>query len=487
MSGYGIWTKCPLGETDRVFITPGVPYAPAARMSLELAETAYTLETEPFEDAGFTDFSFISDKKIITGETVNTTGSLLENAAHDLLQHLAKYRMKQKNPLAQMLGIRGQADSEKNSCKAFAMIREDMPLRFTVAIGFMGTGKRLSDWADNFRMDRIGGVHLGFDMLTQAFLDKANEIKFPYAAKQLKLNQLTLSDIFAEMRSDKSRFRLWCAGHSQGGAVLQLFIHQLLMSGVRPEYLVGFGFASPTVCDMLSFRRLSSYPIIHFLHSDDLVTRIGAERHLGDMYVFAAREQEREYFYGEEADDLCFCEMQNLVRMISDTKQALSFMHALVNLAQETDASEFARVMGILPDWLNGFIDGKKDAAVSFVRRRVETAETLLNGAARSPEGDQAYFENAFQEMLTRYTPSELLHGLSNVLKLPHKLAQADDGEHPIAPYQYLVNNELHGLVRCLETEHESMLFALGKRAAQQRRRPRYDRFHGFSAIRRKD
>ena len=86
--------------------------------------------------------------------------------------------------------------------------------------------------------------------------------------KTLGLESLTLQDILDSMQHEDSPFRMFAAGHSQGGAVVQLWIDYLLRQGVKPDKLCGYGFASPSVC-----RRgygEGPLPVILISNSDDI-------------------------------------------------------------------------------------------------------------------------------------------------------------------------------------------------------------------------
>ena len=217
----------------------------SVQLSYELAAASYTMDPDVWIQAGWRDFSMMVNRSLMTGEMLNSAGTPLNNLTRATLQTLAKIKMSALNPVEQYLSLR-QPDDETNSLKAIVMLKPHAGL-MTVGISFMGTGKQIGDWTANLRMDPQDGLHEGFLQLTQEFTERLTQIVFPYGAFRMNRSSLTLAEIIETLKRPGSLFRLWISGHSQGAAVMQIFIDQLLREGVLPEYLCGFGFASPSV------------------------------------------------------------------------------------------------------------------------------------------------------------------------------------------------------------------------------------------------
>ena len=268
----------------------------AAGLSLELARAAYTLELDPWMQAGWDDISVQVDNSLHTGLGSGGDKAALQGMLTSGKLYLARAAMQDKIALGPLVSSLRHSRSE--STKAVVMLHRLEDGQYLVAIGFMGTGKRINDWLSNLRISTEEGFHKGFHQLCTHFEQNLDKIHFPAAARQLGLEKLTLSDVLLEMRSLRSRFRLWMAGHSQGSAVMQIFAHRLITHrGVLPQNITGYGFASPTVATGRLVYDPASYPLSHILNSDDLVTKMGAVVHLGICLEHSATPRLREESY----------------------------------------------------------------------------------------------------------------------------------------------------------------------------------------------
>ena len=308
----------------------------AAKLSLELAQTAYTLDLDAWKDAGWNDFSVLIDDSLQSGMDHDGVKSHFK-----LLR--AKAALKDYNPFSQLSATLRQRE-KSDTIKAVCMMRPDNSGRWLLAIGFMGTGKRLYDWISNFRFTPEEGFHRGFVQLCESFEMNAEEIVFPAAAESLGLEKLTLGEVFSEMRSLSSRFRLWMAGHSQGAAVMQVLCHRLLNDwGVLAQNMVGYGFASPTVATGRFVYDPAAYPLYHVLNGDDPVTRMGALLHLGLCLEYQPDDAFRQTVYGlssdpeDEALRQSFAFLQNGMQ---DMPSALMHMSALLEVLAEEKGAE---------------------------------------------------------------------------------------------------------------------------------------------------
>ena len=271
----------------------------AAELSLELASMAYTLDLEPWAEAGWNDFSIQIDDALQSGLTHGTSadGERMRALINALKVRRAKAALRERNPVSQVMSALRQRE-RSDTIKAVCMMHPLPEGRFLLAIGFMGTGKRFYDWISNFRFTTEEGFHKGFYQLCTYFEQGAESIVFPATAQALGLEKLTLGEVLSEMKSLSSRFRLWMAGHSQGGAVMQVFCHRLMTDwGVLAQNMTGYGFASPTVATGRLVHDPAAYPLCHILNSDDMVPRMGALLHLGLCLEFPADDDFRDRCY----------------------------------------------------------------------------------------------------------------------------------------------------------------------------------------------
>ena len=250
----------------------------------------------------------------------------------------ARAALREWNPISQIAGALRQRD-RSDTIKAVCMMKPDGEGRWIAAIGFMGTGSRFYDWISNLRFTPEEGFHRGFAQLCESFEWNAEEIVFPAAAQALGLEKLTLGEVLSEMRSLSSRFRLWMAGHSQGGAVMQVLAHRLITDwGVLPQNMTGYGFASPTVATGRFVYDPAAYPLTHILSADDAVTRMGALLHLGLCMEYTPDDAFRAAVYeegGKAEVDFSFVTQRML-----DMPSALLCMSAMMEVLAEEKGAE---------------------------------------------------------------------------------------------------------------------------------------------------
>ena len=339
----GTLTACDLADTaslTRPFVRDPFqrlrpPFSKkAVQLSAELAATAYSLDLDAWKAAGWRDFSILIDAELQSGMGTGV-GSRFK-----ILR--AKAAMKELNPISQLAGALRQRE-RSDTIKAVCMMRPDSEGRYVLAIGFMGTGSRFYDWFSNFRFTHENGFHRGFYQLCESFEMNADEIVFPAAAATLGLEKLTLSNVFHELRSLSGRFRLWMAGHSQGGAVMQVLAHRLMHHyGVPAQNMVGYGFASPTVATGRLVYDPAAYPLYHILNADDPVPRMGALLHLGLCAEYRPDDTFRNacYQWSEKPEAVALRHAYQFVQDgLRDMPSALMTLCALLTaLAQEKGA-----------------------------------------------------------------------------------------------------------------------------------------------------
>jgi hypothetical protein len=358
-------TGVPLGDTDCLFAPAGAdPFGnlrrpltqDGMRLSLELARMAYTLELEQWMRAGWTDVSVQVDNQLTTGFRAREDdgiGDRIQAALGSLRLTRARMAIREHNPLSQVTGALRQRE-ESDTIKAVVMARPAGDGRFVLAVGFMGTGARFYDWFSNFRVGTEGGFHKGFYQLTQAFVKNEAQIHFPDTAEALGLEKLTLLDIFSEMRTENSRFSLWMAGHSQGAAVMQVYCDYLLrLKRIPRERIFGCGFASPTVAADNVIEDSEAYPLYHVLNADDLVSRMGALKHLGLCLQYTPDAAFRNAAYGWSQAPENLDARRNAERLtlhITDTPSFLTAFTAFLQVVceEKSDDAIFGVSEGLL-------------------------------------------------------------------------------------------------------------------------------------------
>lgn len=424
----------------------------AAELSLELAQMTYTLDVEPWVQAGWDDFSIQIDDTLESGITHggSASGERMQAVMNALKLQRSKAALRELNPVSQVMSALRQRE-RSDTIKAVCMMHPMPDGRFLLAIGFMGTGKRFYDWISNFRFTTEEGFHKGFYQLCTYFEEGAESIVFPHTAAQLGLEKLTLGEVLLEMRSLSSRFRLWMAGHSQGGAVMQVFTHRLITDwGVLPQNLVGYGYASPTVATGRLVYDPAAYPLYHIQNSDDMVPRMGALLHLGLCLEYPADDELRERCYGlsKLPADLAAREalrpFQNEMR---DTPSILTASTAFLQCLAEEKGEEGLNAL-MARRWSVAAVDRVLTAAggraYSLLEKLVDNAQNghiALTGRPMDPEALAALRER--MRPIVRQTPLRRLMGAVLGYGVPpHHIYH--DGQS--GPYAVIVDSGLEAL-----------------------------------------
>ena len=414
----------------------------AALLSLELAASAYDLKLDAWREAGWHDISYQVDNALYSAVTGKRETRADEDDAGQRFQRQAQARLRRLNPISQLRGTLRQREGS-DTCKAIVMIHPVPGGRYVVAIGFMGTGKRVYDWISNFRLSQNDGMHSGFLQLTQRFEQNCGHILFPETARELELEQLSLADIFQECHRPDSRFRIWMAGHSQGGAVMQLLCYREVMKGMLRQHLLGYGFASPSAvyrypaCDPMGF------PLFHIINADDVVPRLGAQLHIGRCRVFFPDDGMRSVCYGASWQDPAFRAVLGLTHVIRDNDSGLlmflALLHALTHLPGEDSAAVLNSLTGgIMPDFLMGVIGGRMDDLLSLLIRKTEQGFAASCGGRTPSEKELSPLRTRIARLIAQYGAAAFAQALARALGLPHKL-RATGANQATASYQYLV------------------------------------------------
>jgi len=431
------------------------PNETAIRLSLELAYLTYTLELEPWLHSGWTDVSIQVDNHLESGVTVGESENAQSERFHALMNRLrlmrARLEMKERNPVAQLMGALRQRESS-DTVKAVTMLHPVGSGHYVVAIGFMGTGTRFYDWVSNLRFTSQEGFHKGFYQLAQFFEQSADRIFFPNAAAALGVPSLTLRAVLGEMRSPDSRFSLWMAGHSQGAAVMQIFCHSLLDGwGVLPRHVVGYGFASPTVAVGGLSRNPADYPLFHVINSDDLVPLVGALNHLGTGLYYPADEALRNAAYGwadTPRERTLLSAAETLLGHVTDTPSMLAALAALLETISEEKTEESLRTLmdkpwSIAPlDKAFGYAGGKTLQTIARMGRYLRVAYRSVSGR-RVDEHTVDTLKDEMRPVVRAFTVHELASALNLRMRSPHTLRRST-GE--TGAYEYIVRRGLAAL-----------------------------------------
>lgn len=425
------WTQDPWGR-----LRPPVSMQ-AMRLSAELATAAYAMAAEEWIAAGWQDVTIQVDGRL----TPLSSGDSRLTARWK--KHRVHARIRGSNPVSQVVGALRQRESSTTG-KALVMIRPAPDGRYVVAIGFMGTGRRFYDWFSNFRVATPEGVHKGFAQLTTQFEENEDRIEFPETAAALGLEKLTLRHVLEDMKRPDSRFLLWLTGHSQGSALMQVYAHRKIMNaGVLPANVVGYGFASPTVMTGTAVAQPEAYPLYHVNNSDDLVSRCGAQVHLGVCLTYTADEALRRQCYAWPRDRASV-EARRIargsVRCMTDTPSCIVQGLAYLKQLEGVSASEIAAMLG-LDSPLNALLNvTDAQEVLAGVIRRVERAYQSITGAppdaemlAQAMDGVRQGIE---QVGLKRYTDA-----LRQLIRWPHHI-RSQRAPGYLAAYAYIVRQE---------------------------------------------
>ena len=191
MSGFGRHTGADLGDLrwwdDAVREGPG-PHG--ARIALELAQFSYDMQAGPWLEAGWTDISFQVDNHLLTGvRGAEEDRDWRQQILNAVMPRLARGLMVVSNPFTEARSALRHEFSHGTG-KAVTMILPAGDGSFTVAVGFMGTGRRPQDWAGNMRFAHTDGLHGGFEAIAEQFEQNADSIRFPAAARALGRERL---------------------------------------------------------------------------------------------------------------------------------------------------------------------------------------------------------------------------------------------------------------------------------------------------------
>ena len=407
------------------------------RLALELSALSYNLNIRPWIDAGWSDITIKIRDRLF--HSVDTTDS--DSILRSLYNSIAPYfggKIKRKK-IRKRKKIKKQIVNPYKSehGRAIILSREIADGKFAIAIAFAGTGRNLTSWLSNFDFAHDDGIHAGFNKLTNAFLAKVNDIEFPSIAGKLGLQSLALRDVLLSAKSDNSPFVIFISGHSQGAALLQLFTFNLLKQGVKPKNIFGYGFAAPTTVSE-SFEQIDM-PINLINFENDVFTRLGIQKHIGNVYLFQSDDTLKAACYGELAENAMFQDAISYLRSINNTEESLfstlAFTYALSYLPTKMQSEIFeagSSVFRILPD-------DDTTTSISLMRAFLRDRYVLLIGH----EPDRRSLLNKAKEYLSlidKFGAKKLIEANMSAVRASHSLRLDEKGDL-ISCYAYIALN----------------------------------------------
>lgn len=434
-----------IGDPASVFDINGVrqPFGrEAAVFGHAVASAAYSMDLTAFQEKGFDDLSCRINSDIISG--LDFSGGLtfrdgLSRAAQNLL---VKARMRFASPAAQLRGSLHPEENDHTKAVFMAAGRGEYTL---VVIGFTGTLKRLDDWVPNFDVRFEKGWHKGFLNLTREIEEAEDRISFPEAAARCGLASLTLRDVIGECKGDDSRFRIFFAGHSQGAAVMQIYISRLIEQGVRPGYLSGIGFASPSVV----YRReedAAEECMCHFMSSDDLICRVGARYHVGECRVLPVTDACRALMYGRDWKRPVFREALGIMCRLKTSGEAMLMSVAVLDcLSREKEETSVTEEVGLLTG-LRRSLTEKRDQYVGRLRSAGEAGYLAASGDSDIPAARLNACRRRVRALFKKYGTVEGFMTMAQCIRYAHRLTVPHTDGGP-APYRLIVTDRFPDLV----------------------------------------
>lgn len=449
MSYLGKYTKTDLRDASWFSdASTGVLNRQGARFGLELAQLAYDFDALPWLSAGWTDLTFQVDQRLFSGvRGQEDAWGWRQYLMNSFVPQVAKSLTRLSNPIKDARGIIDSSVNQETG-KAVVMCRHMPDGLYLIALAFMGTGRRLQDWANNLRLASTQHFHDGFLQLANQFEGNAQNIHFPSIADALGQQTLTLAQVLATCTRADSPFRVVAAGHSQGAAVLQAWAYRRTQEGMHSNYLAGFGFASPMAADM-EMDADYQIPINHFLSSDDVFTRVGQNRHLGRCYQIQADAALRQHCYGEYLGDPLFQALRDAIDGISDTGQGLAFCLAYLDALSAQPPTLIGPALASLIKQTTLDLPKLTDEWIGRVisQAMVVFSQTFADAYGREPsKADWQESLGVIEPLLARFGPVACTEMLFKALRLPHALVNNKPGMSDRAPYCYLVVRAFHQL-----------------------------------------
>lgn len=432
------------------------PTRDEARFCLELSALAYDMKIQPWLKAGWQDAALQVDQRLITGLK---DGNWKNDLMNDWMPRLAKAWTEAQNPVLQAkewVSTRKLAQTGK----AVTLVHALSPGHYLVAIGFMGTGKNPVDWLANLKLTHSGSFHDGFLEIARQYENNMENLNFPQTALELGIEKLSLADILEECKTEQSRFTILVSGHSQGAAVMQVWIYRQMLNGVKPEYLHGFGFASPSVAIGLSAEQLDC-PIKHIINSDDAVGRVGLEQHLGRRYIYHAEDEFRELCYAPAFANPLFRKTIDRLNELKGTEEVLCWILTYINALTRLSPLEAAIAVkawgkDLFPAVLIKNADIQIVKALKLLRRLLYRSFCDAMGQEPSERILEEWTLEHYHIMRAQGI-AEYTNVLMQAANLPHALRGNNIANSDMVSYSYIVVRDFE---KILNQSHEEGFIA---------------------------
>ncbi len=418
-------------------------------LSAEMLLSASTFRMEQWAQSGWKDFTFQVEHKVYTIENNLFLADEMEKIKRETLKVLekAKTQARQTGMMTELIGTARQRDGSDTG-KAVLMSKKIEDNQYIIAVSFMGTGGRFYDWLSNLRFDSEKGIHRGFIQLTEQFMSHSDTIYFPAIAQDLQVESLTLTDIIKEAGKSNSRFRFWVTGHSQGAAMMQLWIYLLAnRHKVRLSNMDGYGFASPLVMMGEVGKTPGKYPIYHILSNEDFVRVVGGQIRLGVDVFFPLSEKIKEKAFGWDQSEKSKENrrtIKNWFEKAVDMPTALELMMAFFKVLMEENPEKIDNLlekMGVpfanlkVVEYL---LENRAQALYRFIYRRVEKAYKSLTQVGFCEKKMNQIAKELIE--ITREIPLEqIMDILMEMAYWPHILQPSE--ETKTSAYLELVKN----------------------------------------------
>ena len=419
----------------------------ALRLSAALSYDTYKTNFVPWIRAGWQDLTFQMNGRL-SDISYSSHDSRLERMATVRRRKRVAHRLRSRNQLKAVPAALRQRE-QTDAGKALIMAHPLGGGKVLTAISFMGTGKLLSDWIPNLRMETVEGEHRGFRELTEQLLENEDRILFPDTARLLGLERLSLRDMLEACRKPGSPFSFWLTGHSQGAAVMQLWCRRQLREGVLPQYIAGWGFGSAAPVNGDGDPAPAAYPLYHVINRQDLVPRMGAEAHLGLLLLYTPETDFRKNCC-RWREDPASAEARTLVRPLlrefRNTRGCLLATAALFSLGQELPPEELLTVLrrlrlGDRPlERVIDAADDRLDALMNYVVRHTRLNWLRLYGTPM-PDEELASVMAGIRPVMDRLGPKRFLTALKELALSAHRCTDPDGG------YPWIAFHGLHALI----------------------------------------
>ncbi|MGN0448747.1 MAG: dockerin type I domain-containing protein [Ruminococcus sp.] len=171
--------------------------------------------------------------------------------------------------------------------------------KYVITVAFRGTD--LTDfadvWSDINILKNSDGLHSGFADIAEDFYNTCSKIFFTVGGKDI-----SLSDIFEEMKTENSKYCMVVTGHSLGGAVADILVgYNLYNEGVHPSNVVAYTFAAARSASYDYYYPYTN--IFNIINSDDWVPTVGNDKQIGTNIIYTPDDSFRKANYGSNFEE----------------------------------------------------------------------------------------------------------------------------------------------------------------------------------------